>query len=177
MSIAEVKNAKLYLRFLPDFYSGIYRLDPAKCIGRHWKSRPFLLKTQYTFYSDSGYFGRWRRFHFVTFKYIFWPHRQLPTQIFYNGPLVKTTFSKKCVNHDFPILTLSRSEPPLKAIRAEAAAAQRFSLDRAAMACYTSHREGAPAFRFDSAAPSSAPAQQASGALSRSAESGAKQAK
>ena len=97
--------------------------------------------------------------------------------VVYNGPLVKTTLPKKYVNQDLLILTLSRSEPPLKAIRAEAAAAQRFSLDRAAMACYTSNREGAPAFRFDSAAPSPAPAQQASGALSRSAESGAKQAR
>ena len=31
----------------------------------------------------------------------------------YNGPLVKTTFSKKCVNQYFPILTLSGPEPPI----------------------------------------------------------------
>ena len=31
----------------------------------------------------------------------------------YNGPPVKTTDRKKCVNQDLPNLTLSRPEPPL----------------------------------------------------------------
>ena len=30
----------------------------------------------------------------------------------YNGPLVKTTCPKKCVNQEIPILTLTRPEPP-----------------------------------------------------------------
>lgn len=61
----------------------------------------------------------------------------------YNGPLVKTTCRKKCVNQDLAILILSRPEPPLnrlddrRASRREAG-----SLDRAAMACYNGRPRG-----------------------------------
>ena len=61
----------------------------------------------------------------------------------YNGPPVKTTPRKKCVNQDLEILILSRPEPPLKrpdhrrVSRREAG-----SLDRAAMACYNGRPRG-----------------------------------
>lgn len=93
----------------------------------------------------------------------------------YNGPPVKTTPRKKCVNQDLVILILSRPEPPMSSTR-RASRRRAGSLDRAAMACYNGRPRGC-AYNLcpDFAAPSPAPVQQASGVLSRPAESGAKQ--